>query len=329
MGVILEEIYNQGHSVTIESLKHQSKSNLVRAIQTKLCNLGVLDPIISGNKETPFRPIRPDDGKFGPETRNGIAIFQKRVGLFRDIRGDLIPDFFKILQQSEPNGLFPLQLEANPLDTSQVRFAKRILRYMHREGYFIARSPNMFNIVYVEGVDRLGIPASNTPNFFDDRRCVIQILPGGSPKMLVNDAATTEPGIIYTLNPINPRGAARIAFGQYKAWRYGLHQRRQPALVQRDNLRLHRDMNKNFLRDPSDKIDINYNFGINQHSTRFNYAPEEVGEFSAGCLVGRRYNYHLSFLYIVRHDYRYINNPNYMFMTTIINGNKLMEEEPI
>jgi peptidoglycan hydrolase-like protein with peptidoglycan-binding domain len=328
MSTQLEQIYESGRPVSIDSLKGNAYASLVRSIQTKLCDCGVLDPIILGNSQTPFRPIRPDDGVLGPETKNGIAIFQQRMGLFQDLSGNLIPDFFKKLHESAPDELFPLQFIPHAEDNQQVRFAKRILRYMKRKGYWIARSPNMFNIVYVEGVDSRGRLLSNTPNYWNDRRCVIRILPGGLPEMLVNDAATTEPGRIYTLNPVNPKGAARIAFGQYKAWRYGLHRGRQPALVQRSNVRLHRDMNMNFRRDPSDKIDIGYGYGINQHSTKFNYDPLEVDEFSAGCLVGRRYNYHLSFLYIIRHDYRYVHNPNYLFMTTVINGRELIEMEP-
>ena len=328
MSTLLHQVYQSGQQIRIDRLRDSVHEGLVRALQQKLCELGLLDPQISGDRATPFRPIRPDDGKAGPETQTGIQAFRWRTRQPQE-EATLGPSFFKRLAESEPDVLFPMQLLPTPRDTQQAVFAKRILRYMKKKSYWIARSPYCFNIVYVEGADADGRPNIDQFNEWNDRRCVIRILPNGQPEMLVNDMATTEPGKFYTLNPFQPEGVARIAFGQYKAWRFGYHKGVQPALVQRDNVRLHRDGNRDTFRDSTDYIDVGYGFGINQHSTRFDFVPEYVNRFSAGCLVGRRYNYHLSFLHIIRHDFRFVHNPNYLFITTIINGDELMQEEPV
>jgi len=301
---------------------------LVEAIQTKLCELGILDPIIGGDKATPFKPVRFADGRIGPNTRNAIAAFSRYSRLAQP-EGRLSPDLFQLLAAGSPEAVFPMQLNPVAGDSDQVLFAKRILRYMQRKGYWIARAPDMFNIVYVEGVDADGTPNADRFNEWNDRRCVIRILPGGQPEMLVNDQATTEPGHFYTQNPTNQRGVARIAFGQYKAWMDGKHRGVQPALVQQGPVRLHRDINKNGIRDAADPIDIGSNFGINQHSTSLYSIPDLVNKYSAGCLVGRRFRWHMSFLHIIRQDWRYATNKSYMFMTTVIDGVDLAKEEPL
>ncbi|MCY7330899.1 MAG: hypothetical protein LH618_20265, partial [Saprospiraceae bacterium] len=63
---------------------------------------------------------------------------------------------------------------------------------------------------------------------------------------------------------------------------------------------------------------------INQHTTSHHKVPDFVNSFSAGCLVGRRYQWHLSFLDIVRQDVRYQANKGYLFISTIIAGDDLL-----
>jgi hypothetical protein len=328
MNVILQQIQERGQRIAIDDLRLPTLIPVVEAIQTRLCELGILDPIIIGDKLTPFKPVRLADGRFGPETLNAIATFHRYIRSSRQ-EALLHPDFFQALANSTADAFFPVQF--NPLagDSQQVIFAKRILRYMRKKEYWIARAPDMFNIVYVEGVDGNGKPNADRLNEWNDRRCVIRILPGGQPEMLVNDQATTEPGQFYTQIPSNPQGVARIAFGQYKAWKDGKHRGRQPALVQCGMVRLHRDLNKNGRRDAADPIDVGDSFGINQHSTSQIITPEFVNKYSSGCLVGRRYAYHLSFLHIIRQDFRYVGNRGYMFMSAILNGDDLAREEPV
>lgn len=328
MASILHQTHERGLPIDIGDLRLPANRMLVEAMQAQLCQLGILDPSIQGDVRTPFRPVRLADGVAGAETRAGIAAFHRYTGLSQQGAG-LSPGFFKALADSMPSLVFPIRFDPLPGDSGQVLFAKRILRLMEKKGYWIARAPDMFNIVYVEGVDAAGIPNNDLLNEWNDRRCVIRILPGGQPEMLVNDQATTEPGRFYTMNPEVSLGVARLAFGQYKAWRDGRHKGVQPALVQRGPVRLHRDMNRNGIRDAADPIDVGDSFGINQHSTSQHTTPSQVNKYSAGCLVGRRFRWHLSFLHIVRQDIRFVLNKNYLFMSTIINGDELMKEEPM
>jgi hypothetical protein len=94
-------------------------------------------------------------------------------------------------------------------------------------------------------------------------------------------------------------------------------------------LRVHRDIDKNGLRNATDPIRIGSGYAINQHSTNADFTPAYVDRYSAGCLVGRRYRWHLSFMQLLRQDIRYVMNKGYMFMSTIIDGDDLAREEPV
>ncbi|MCB0583564.1 MAG: peptidoglycan-binding protein [Phaeodactylibacter sp.] len=327
MASSLQELSESRQGLPASQLTQPPFVALVAELQARLCALGFLDPVIDGSKEAPFLPVRPADGRFGPETFHAIKAFHRYCRLHHK-EGQLAPAFFQALFGYGPDALFPVQFNPRPEDDGQTLLAKRVLRYMARKNYWITRAPDQLNIVYVEGAGPDGKPNADPTNKWNDRRMVIRILPGGQPEMLVNDQATTEPGRFYINNPMHASGAARIAFGQYKAWKMGLHRGTQPALVQRGKVRLHRDINKDGKRDAADPIDIGYGFGINQHSTRPGLVPGSVEKFSAGCLVGRRYDYHLSFLHIVRQDYRYQMNKDYMFISTVIDGDDLAKAEP-
>lgn len=302
----------------------------VRDLQTRLCQLGLLDPVISGDRDHLFAPVDTADGRAGPETRAALFEFSRLVeGGLDYVDGAVTDAQLEALAAAQPDTFLPIQWDNHPTDGTQTRLAKAALRYLQRYGFWIARSPRARNIVYVEGLDADGRANADRPNEWNDRRMVISVI-NGTPTMLVNDQATTEPGKFYVLNPgkMGQLGAARIAFGQYKAWRMGVHRQSQPALVQRGPVRVHRDVNRNFIRDRRDPIDVGVDFGINQHSTnRHGKEPTLVDDFSAGCLVGRRFNWHLSFLDIVSQDYRYDSHHDYLFLSTVIAGDALAREE--
>lgn len=327
MAAFLHQLIERGQNLSISDLGLAANRPLLEAVQTALCELGLLDPVIDGNETTPFGPVRKADGQLTPDTRNAIIAFHRAAHL-PYVDNLLALQWFQALVRAQPATFLPVRPENNPADDPQTRLARRIVRYMLKKGYWIARAPDMFNIVYVEGLDPGGQPNRDTFNEWNDRRMVIRIAPAGRPEMLVNDQATTEPGRFYTMNPRHRLGAARIAFGQYKAWVDGVHKNYQPALVQSGPLRLHRDLNRDTFRSASDPIDIGSHFGINQHSTDPELTPAFVDKYSAGCFVGRRYRWHLSFMQIIRQDFRYVMNKAYVFMTTVINGDDLKRIEP-
>ena len=322
----LQALVAANRDISTDELNLPPNRDAALEIQHRLCQLGILDPTIDGSEFSPFGPVGTGDGQLGVNSRAALAEFFRLAGLPGTER-NLSPAHIRALATVQPDTLLPLQLVPQVHDHRQTQLAKVVLAYMLHKKYWIARSPQMYNIVYVEGIHGNGTLNRDTMNTWNDRRMVIRIAEDGVPEMLVNDQATTEPGQFFTWHPLHPRGAARIAFGQYKAWVDGMHQNKQPALVQRERIRLHRDLNKDGLRSGNDPIDIGKTFGINQHTTSRDRVPRFVNSFSAGCLVGRRYHWHMSFLDIVRQDVRYQANKGYLFISTIIAGDDLLRSQ--
>jgi hypothetical protein len=316
----LQQVIKQGLNLSTYNLDPVKHRAITSALQSHLCRLGLLDPIIGGSNDQAFGPIALYDGHIGQNTRNAVFEFCRMAGISYNREGDLSLNILNALVAAQPDTFLPIQFDEQPNDDISTALARRILRFMRDKGYWIARSPNMFNIVYVEGVNFDGSLNPDTHNQWNDRRIVIRIAPGGQPQMVINHDATTEPG---TPSPSeeHPLGVARIAFGQYKSWQEGLHKGRQLALVQTGPVRIFRDKNKDHFRN-GDKVYVG-KFGINQHST--NNIPTQIGDYSVGCLVGRFYHEHLAFLTTVKQDVRFMLNTNYEFISTVIWGQSLQD----
>lgn len=201
-------------------------------------------------------------------------------------------------------------------------FADRIIEYMEQQDYKISRNKGEKNIIYVEGADTNGTENDDRPNYFNDLRIIIAFNEGFRPVIEGIYLASTEPGFYYTDNPMNPKGAARIKFGQYTAWQVGLHGYSNPheSLVQVEEVAVHRDYNRDMKRT-GDLIDWGL-FGINQH-WGYSYPVEDIDDASAGCLIGRLWEEHVEFMQRVKSDRRYSFNPGFVFPTTIIDRTKL------
>lgn len=199
----------------------------------------------------------------------------------------------------------------------------KIIRRMEVRGYKIFRRPGEKNIVYIEGGNEDGNPNDDEPNQFNDLRIVF----GFDGKLPVIEGiwdATTEPGYHYTDNPMNPKGAARIAFDQYTAWAVGTHGNSEPheALVQVGLVKVYRDYNRDMIRS-GDDIDEGM-FGINQH-WGYDLPIENIGLSSAGCLVGRTRIGHEKFMRLIKSDPRYKADRNFIFTTAILDATKVNE----
>lgn len=204
---------------------------------------------------------------------------------------------------------------------SNQSLAGRIIAYMQAKKYQVSSGPRRYNIVYLEGADASGSCNADLPNCFNDRRLLIQILDGKS-AIIGNWEATTEPGTHYTQQPMNPGGAARIAFGQYAAWSVGMHgaRDRHQGLIQVAPIRVHRDFNRDFKRT-GDQICSGL-FGVNQH-WGYDLPVNNIAAASAGCLVGRTRVGHQDFMALIKQDERYQANRSYIFPTTIIAADDL------
>jgi hypothetical protein len=291
---------------------------LAKQSQTRLVALGLLGP--------------PADGKFGPISTAALKQFQD------------------LMQCNEPNFLGQVtaeklietkteELPIPPLDLGN-DLASRVVKYMQQKKYHVATGAREFNIVYVEGMNPDGTLNDDKPNEFNDVRMAIEFI-NGKPKIADIWEGTTEPGRHYTVEaPMDPKGAARIQFGQYKAWRMGMHGRSNPhrALVQVAPVSVHRDFNQDFKRI-GDFVDTG-NFAINQH-WGYDYPRNDVNVAGAGCLVGRSITGHKDFLSVIEQDKRYLATPfgapiypgdpserTYVFTSTIIPGDELVQLFP-
>jgi lysozyme family protein len=192
--------------------------------------------------------------------------------------------------------------------------AARVIAAMEARGHRVDKGPGELNIVYVEGINPDGSVNDNRPNVFNDLRTVIGF-DNGRPRIVGAWEGTTEPGRRWTAHPMNAAGAARIAFGQYRAWQLGTHHDHE-ALVQTGGpVTVCRDLNKDFSR-VGDKLDSGF-FGINQH-WGYDLPKGDLGSSSAGCLVGRSKDGHRKFMAIVKSDRRFIEDDRYAFWTAVL-----------
>ena len=193
---------------------------------------------------------------------------------------------------------------------------------MEAENYEIFRKSGEKNIIYIEGADKNGTINSDKSNHFNDLRLVFAFNHRDDAVIEGAWEGTTEPGYWYTDNPMNPNGAARIAFGQYRSWQIGIHGNSDPheALVQVGLVKVHRDYNRDMVRT-GDAIDEGY-FGINQH-WGYSHPVDDIGTASAGCLVGRTRTGHRAFMELIKSDPRHKADETFVFSTTVIAGDKL------
>jgi putative chitinase len=203
--------------------------------------------------------------------------------------------------------------------------AGAIVRAMKKHDYRIDTGNGEVNIVYVEGLSPDGTPNANEPNRFNDLRCVIRFV-DGTPQIAGVWDGTTEPSRRWTMKPMNPKGAARIRFGQYRAWQVGVHNNNHEALVQTGGpVTVHRDYNKDFRRE-SDALDTGY-FGLNQHHG-YNLPKDDLGSSSAGCLVGRSIDGHREFMRIVKSDPRYLADRSFVFGAAVMPAAEVLAARP-
>lgn len=296
------EFNQSGNKYSIAQIT--ADEELATDVQKVLVWLKLLDP--------------PVDGKFGPISTEAFKEFQTRMKCAEV--GTLDSDTAKKLIETDPSELPSPELKpGNDL-------AGRIIKYMLDKNYHVFTKTGEYNIVYVEGMNSDGTVNNDAPNQFNDRRIVIEFV-DGIPKIKGIWEATTEPGTYWVNNPMNPKGAARIQFNQFKAWRVGTHKDQFPALVQVDNITVHRDFDRNGSRT-GDKLDTGSDFGVNQHHAKD--APRhDIGRWSAGCLVGRSKAEHDQFMEIIMQDRRYKLSNQYVFETAIIPCDDLLKKYPI
>lgn len=273
-----------------------SDVELATQIQTQLGRIGLLDP--------------PSDGKFGAVSHWALqALLTKLKSPDKTV---IDAELARVLLDDETADLFPAVPTAD--------LAGRVVSAASRRGYWLCRHPDCLNILYIEGMDADGAANDDEPNVFNDLRLMLRFTRTGRPVIEKSWEATTEPGAFYTrVKKLDPRGAARIEFGQYKAWRVGTHMQGRPtaheALVQSSEIVVFRDLNEDFERTGDARFEGM--FGINQHAGG-DVPKSDIRRASAGCLVGRTKTGHREFMELCKSDPRYVATRGYTFMTGVM-----------
>ena len=120
---------------------------------------------------------------------------------------------------------------------------------------------------------------ADLPNVFDDLFGVIN-----------NDkiewfSCTTNPGVHWLKNLLNPKGAALLRPSQYvDTWRIGMHQGKYEAFCQVKPVTVYRDKNFNDKAEENQTLDTGL-FGINIHRANEKSISTIIDKWSAGCQV--------------------------------------------
>lgn len=247
-------------------LRRGSTGSAVRDLQTRLQAHG-------------FNPGSVD-GIFGSGTEATVMSFQRARGLSAD--GVVGSQTWSALDAA-PRAGGGTPVPAGPYVPSPgTPTLQKILAAMSRKGYVVMTQPYQLNIVGV----RNALPE---PNRFDDFVTVFFKETSGSWTFRAYPA-TTDPGTHFLLQPMNVDGTAIVVPGQYRdAYAIGTHRAGKPsqhtALVQRGDIVVVRDPNKDDRLDFAGKTPIRGKFYINIHRASATGTSTVVNTYSAGCQV--------------------------------------------
>ncbi len=137
---------------------------------------------------------------------------------------------------------------------------------------------------------------------------------------------TTDPGLYYLEHPLSSKGCAILKEGQMRgAWKTGYHLQSKygkdhPGLVQRKDVTVIRDPNRDNVLDIVGGVEETGMFGINPHRSLTKGEVAKIGKFSAGCQVTLNPNEHDVFMAICYESAEVWGNA---FTYTLINVNDL------
>lgn len=104
-------------------------------------------------------------------------------------------------------------------------------------------------------------------------------------KQAVFYSCTTNAGVHWLQNLLNPKGTAVLQVGQYlNAWQIGKHKGLYEALVQVRPVTVKRDADKDNKAGNSGTLESGI-FGINIHQASQTITSTVIGKWSAGCQV--------------------------------------------
>lgn len=120
---------------------------------------------------------------------------------------------------------------------------------------------------------------ANLPNKFDD---LIGLMENNT---ITWFTGTTNPGVHWLKNLLNPQGAALLKPNQYvNTWKLDLHQGKYLALCQRKPVVVYRDSDKDDFAEETAITETGL-FGINIHRANPSAISSIIDKWSAGCQV--------------------------------------------
>ena len=117
MSISLQQLIQSGQSISVNDLGLSANRPLLMEIQTHLCQHGLLDPVISGDTHTPFRPVQPASGKLTLDTRNALLAFHQLANLHY-VDNLLTSINLEQLLNLSDNQFLPIQLSIESTDRS-------------------------------------------------------------------------------------------------------------------------------------------------------------------------------------------------------------------
>ena len=136
------------------------------------------------------------------------------------------------------------------------------------------------NYKWFSDINFVGIRSkADLPNQFDDLFGVI------NNEKIEWFTCTTNPGVHWLKNLLNPKGAALLKPAQYvDTWKIGMHQGKYEAFCQVKPVTVYRDKNLNDKAEESLTLDTGL-FGINIHRANEKSISTIIDKWSAGCQV--------------------------------------------
>ncbi len=173
--------------------------------------------------------------------------------------------------------LKPIFVSMNKMSLINQLTSKIVIEALLRNGYPVFEGD--FNLTLV------GIRSNNNDaNEFND--VLVVLFSVGICQNILIFPITTDPGVYYRENPINPDGTAIVVPGHFsRCWKLGLHRGQYPALVQVGPMDVYRDGDRDNKLDFDPKSIQNGLFGINLHRSAKDYISSIVDRWSAGCQV--------------------------------------------
>lgn len=202
---------------------------------------------------------------------------------------------------------------------------RRIIATMQAKGYAI---DPVLNIVAVSGMNLDGTTNNNRLGLWND--VILAVKPNGEVMHIAR--GTTEPDPHFVQNPLDRKGAAFLAFGQYRdAYQIGTHSglsgtdNAHEALIQIAPIMVNRDSNGNGVRDAGDTVLSQgpKDAGLNWHSASPDSPLPAISRYSAGCIVTNDPREFRRFLQVIKSHPGYQQNRLYRYTVTLLDGREV------